>query len=97
MRQFALEDPRGFLGQFPAGALLDEVQRAPELLSYIQSEVDEHRAPGRRPNHAAVVYAQLCRRAFPGLPVILNTRGIILVTFAALEKGPPATSRGMEI
>jgi len=33
----------------------------------------------------------------PGLPVILNTRGIILVTFAALEKGPPATSRGMEI
>lgn len=32
VRQFALEDPRGFLRQFPAGALLDEVQRAPELL-----------------------------------------------------------------
>ena len=47
VRQFALEDPRGFLGQFPAGALLDEVQRAPELLSYIQAEVDEHRTPGR--------------------------------------------------
>ncbi len=46
-RQFALDDPRGFLRQFPAGALLDEVQRAPELLSYIQEEVDEHRAPGR--------------------------------------------------
>ncbi len=28
--------------------------------------------PGRRPNHAAVVYAQLCRRAFPGLPVVLG-------------------------
>ncbi len=27
---------------------------------------------GRRPNHAAVVYAQLARRAFPGLPVVLG-------------------------
>lgn len=32
----------------------------------------EGRAVGRRPNHAAVVYAQLCRRAFPGLPVVLG-------------------------
>jgi hypothetical protein len=47
VRQFALEDPRGFLRQFPSGALLDEVQRAPELLSYIQAEVDEYRAAGR--------------------------------------------------
>lgn len=29
-------------------------------------------APGKRPNHAAVVYAQLARRAFPGVPVILG-------------------------
>lgn len=29
-------------------------------------------APGRRPNHAAVVYSQLARRAFPGVPVILG-------------------------
>lgn len=28
--------------------------------------------PGRRPNHAAVVYAQMCRRAFPGVPVVLG-------------------------
>jgi uncharacterized radical SAM protein YgiQ len=27
---------------------------------------------GRRPNHAAVVYAQLSRRAFPGVPVVLG-------------------------
>ena len=27
---------------------------------------------GRRPNHAAVVYAQLARGAFPGLPVVLG-------------------------
>ena len=28
--------------------------------------------PGRRPNHAAVVYAQMCRQAFPGVPVVLG-------------------------
>ena len=27
---------------------------------------------GRRPNHAAVVYAQMSRRAFPGVPVVLG-------------------------
>lgn len=30
VREFAIEDPRGFLAQFPDGAILDEVQRAPE-------------------------------------------------------------------
>ena len=28
--------------------------------------------PGRRPNHAAVVYSQMARRAFPGVPVVLG-------------------------
>lgn len=46
-RLFATEDPRGFLGRYPDGAIFDEVQRAPELLSYIQGIVDEHRTPGR--------------------------------------------------
>jgi len=44
--QFALSDPRGFLQQFPSGAVLDEIQRAPELFSYIQRIVDERRKPG---------------------------------------------------
>jgi predicted AAA+ superfamily ATPase len=39
-RRLALEDPRGFLARFPDGAVLDEVQRAPELLSYLQTQVD---------------------------------------------------------
>ena len=26
----------------------------------------EYGVPGRRPNHAAVIYAQMCRRSFPG-------------------------------
>jgi predicted AAA+ superfamily ATPase len=40
-RAYALEDPRGFLAQFEGPVILDEVQRAPELLSYIQVLSDE--------------------------------------------------------
>ncbi len=46
-REFALSDPRGFLNRFPDGAVIDEVQRAPALLSYIQTLVDENATPGR--------------------------------------------------
>ena len=41
-RQFAKQDPRGFLNQFNHGVIIDEVQYAPELLSYIQSIVDDN-------------------------------------------------------
>lgn len=46
VRSRAIEDPRGFLVS-DSGMVLDEVQRAPELLSYIQGLVDEDPAPGR--------------------------------------------------
>ncbi len=45
-RQFAQEDPRGFLSQYPDGAILDEVQRCPDLFSYLQGVVDEDSRPG---------------------------------------------------
>lgn len=47
VRAFAQEDPRAFLDQFPGGVILDEIQRAPELPSYIQGMIDEHPTPGR--------------------------------------------------
>ena len=40
MRYLAQSDPRIFLGRFPDGAIFDEVQRAPELFSYLQTIVD---------------------------------------------------------
>jgi hypothetical protein len=46
IRQMAVQDPRGFLAGCPDGAIIDEVQRAPELLSYIQGVVDAQDAPG---------------------------------------------------
>jgi uncharacterized protein len=47
IRRFAVEDPRGFLGSFPDGAILDEVQRAPELFSYLQQVLDESAQRGK--------------------------------------------------
>lgn len=46
-RAFAIEDPRAFLAQFPDGAVIDEVQRVPDLLSYLQGAIDDDPVPGR--------------------------------------------------
>ena len=40
-RDFAESDPRGFLAQFDDGAIIDEVQHVPALLSYLQVVADE--------------------------------------------------------
>ena len=47
VRAFAAEDPRGFLQQFPRGAILDEIQNGPQLTSYLQEITDREPAPGR--------------------------------------------------
>ena len=41
VRLYAIEDPRGFLNDYRKNVILDEVQRVPQLLSYIQTIVDE--------------------------------------------------------
>jgi len=46
-RRFAMDDPRGFLANFSQGAILDEVQRAPDLPSYLQGIVDANAQPGQ--------------------------------------------------
>jgi hypothetical protein len=47
MRRFAMEDPRSFLATYQEGAVIDEIQRAPELPSYLQSMVDAQPVAGR--------------------------------------------------
>jgi len=42
-REAAVTDPRGFLAAFPAPVILDEVQNAPALLSYVKERIDEDR------------------------------------------------------
>ena len=41
IRRFAQEDPERFLAGYPGGAILDEVQRVPELLSWLQVLADD--------------------------------------------------------
>ena len=43
IRDFAQEDPRSFLQSFAQGGVIDEIQRVPALLSWIQAMVDEQR------------------------------------------------------
>lgn len=47
VQTYAQEDPRGFLAQMPNGGIIDEVQRVPELLSYLQGIIDDNPEPGR--------------------------------------------------
>jgi len=46
-RSYALNDPNGFLAEFNSYVILDEVQRVPELFSYLQTKVDEDKKMGQ--------------------------------------------------
>lgn len=46
-REFAISDPRGFLARIEDGAILDEVQRCPDLFSYLQGVLDASEGRGR--------------------------------------------------
>jgi len=46
MRLFAMDDPKGFISNYPDGAVLDEIQRVPELFSYLQQILDDQTANG---------------------------------------------------
>ncbi len=47
IRYFASSDPRGFLAAYAGGAIIDEIQHVPELLTYLQSDIDVLPEPGR--------------------------------------------------
>jgi len=46
-REFATRDPRAFLARYADGAIIDEIQRAPDLTSYLQGHVDETNRSGQ--------------------------------------------------
>jgi predicted AAA+ superfamily ATPase len=47
VREFARSDPKAYLAQYPDRVVIDEIQHVPELLSYIQVQVDERPGNGR--------------------------------------------------
>lgn len=46
IREFAINDPRGFIATYPGKTIIDEAQRVPELFSYLQPHVDQLDQPG---------------------------------------------------
>lgn len=46
IRKLAQQDPKSFMLQYPAPVIIDEIQRVPELLSYIQVDVDSKKRNG---------------------------------------------------
>jgi predicted AAA+ superfamily ATPase len=46
-RRFAQDDPLGFINTYKEGAILDEIQRVPELLSWLQQILDESDERGK--------------------------------------------------
>jgi len=46
-REFAKNDPRGFLERYKENIILDEIQRVPTLMSYLQSHVDKFKTKGK--------------------------------------------------
>ena len=46
-RQFATDDPRGFLARFAGPTIFDEAQHVPDLFSYIQVQADERDTAGQ--------------------------------------------------
>jgi len=46
VREFAQNDPRGFLLRYSENVILDEIQRVPQLMSYLQSHVDARGTKG---------------------------------------------------
>jgi len=46
VKEYAISDPQGFLAKYPNGAIFDEIQKAPDLIAYIQGIVDEKNRNG---------------------------------------------------
>ncbi len=47
VRLFVSEDPRGFLANYQDGAIFDEIQRVPDIFSYLQEILDNQKEPGK--------------------------------------------------
>lgn len=47
IRNFAVRDPRGFMDEYDDKVIFDEIQRAPEIFSYLQQIVDDNNVMGQ--------------------------------------------------
>lgn len=95
VREFAQQDPKAFLAQFPDGAVLDEIQNVPTLLSWIQVVTDAAPSKGRfilTGSHQLQVSAQVTQ-SLAGRTAVLELLPLSLSELAKasdLPTGEPA-------
>ena len=94
-REFADNDPRGFLDRFPNGVVLDEAQRCPVLFSYIQGRVDEHRRVAKFILTGSQQFGLLSgiTQSLAGRSALVNLLPLGLKELTAAEKLPPDLNR----
>ena len=100
VREFAQQDPKAFLAQFPDGAVLDEIQNVPSLLSWIQVLTDVDPRKGRfvlTGSHQLQVSAQITQ-SLAGRTAVLELLPLSLSELAKandLSTGEPADVNGL--
>jgi hypothetical protein len=93
-RQFAMHDPRGFLERYRQQVIIDEVQRAPELFSYLQTAVDDDATPGRyvlTGSHNFLLMQQVTQ-TLAGRSGILHILPFSRAELERQEQPPPAST-----
>lgn len=90
VREYATRDPRGFLDDHRKGAILDEVQRAPDILSYLQGEVDARPGRGRfvLTGSANLALLQSVSQSLAGRTALLNLLPLGLDELRRFPKAP---------
>jgi predicted AAA+ superfamily ATPase len=100
VREFAQQDPKAFLAQFPDGAVLDEIQNVPSLLSWIQVLTDADPRKGRfvlTGSHQLQVSAQITQ-SLAGRTAVLELLPLSLSELAKANDLPavePADVNGL--
>lgn len=89
VRDFAQQDPKAFLAQYPDGAVLDEIQNVPALLSWLQVLTDADPRKGRfvlTGSHQLQVSAQVTQ-SLAGRTAVLELLPLSLSELAAVGDG----------
>lgn len=92
VRDHAITDPRGFLADLGKGAILDEIQRTPDLPSYLQPLIDEDPEPGRwiLTGSQNLALLESVSQSLAGRTAVLN---LLPLTLGEIERFPSASDR----
>ncbi|GHV72708.1 ATPase [Spirochaetia bacterium] len=77
-RNMAKNDPSAFIQQYEPPVIIDEVQYAPELFTYIKIHVDQHKLKGEKPKGAFWLTGSQQYRLMEGIQESLAGRVAIL-------------------